>query len=163
MKATRPLLLVILAVLLLALVVAPAALAKSQPVTAAGSWTWENTFWGEKDHPSGNVHLFGYETGAWTGTLAATDTYEPYVAGLTRSGELMGKLWIHFTDAAVDMGGGVVLHGDMTMMVLFRAGKTDATWMIHNGSGELQHLGGEGTLLSTDMGMDYTGVVWTNK
>ena len=51
----------------------------------------------------------------------------------------------------------------MTMLVQFKAGTPDATWKIHNGSGELQHLGGEGTLVWTETGMDYSGVVWTQK
>ena len=58
--------------------------------------TWTNDGWGEKDHPSGSIHLYGYETGRWTGTFTARDTYEPYVAGVTRSGDLWAKLWIHF-------------------------------------------------------------------
>jgi len=121
----------------------------------------------ERAHPSGSVHLSGYETGQWTGTFTASDTYEPFVAGVTKSGALWGNLWIHFADATVDMGGGVLLHGDMTMLVNFDAptSAVGATWKIHNGTGGLQHLGGEGTLLwNVYTGfMDYTGVIWTQK
>jgi hypothetical protein len=85
------------------------------------------------------------------------------VAAVTRSGDLGGKLWIHFADATVDMGAGVLLNRDMTMLVMFKAGTADATWKIHNGSGDLQHLGGEGSLDWTDAGMDYSGAVWTQK
>jgi len=163
MNARKPFLLVALLAFVLALALAPAAMAKSDPVPASGSWAWTNDGWGEREHPSGSFHLYGYETGQWTGTFTASDTYEPYVALVTKSGELAGKLWIHFADASVDMGGGVVLQGDMTMLVMFKAGTADAAWMIHNGSGGLQHLGGEGTLAWTEAGMDYSGVVWTQK
>ena len=117
--------------------------------------------------PSGHEFLKGYEIGLWSGTFTASDTYEPFVAGVTKSGDLWGNLWIHFADATVVMGGGVLLHGDMTMVVNFDAPTwaVGATWKIHNGTGDLKHLGGEGTLLwNLDTGfMDYFGMIWTQK
>ena len=82
---------------------------------------------------------------------------------VNKSGELWAKFWIHFEDAAVDMGGGAVLHGDMTMLVTFHAGTADAVWDVQNGTGQLRHLGGQGTLVWADTGMDCTGTVWTQK
>ena len=61
------------------------------------------------------------------------------------------------------MGGGVFLHGDMTLLVSFHAGIAGARWKIENGTGDLQHLGGDGTLVGTDTGMNYSGTIWTNK
>ena len=117
----------------------------------------------ERTHPSGSIHLSGYETGQWTGTFTASDTYETFVAGVTKSGDLWGNLWIHFAHATVDMGGGVILHGDMTMVVNFDApaSAVGATCKIHKGTDGLKHLGGEGTLLWADAGMDYSGMIWT--
>jgi hypothetical protein len=163
MRSRTAVVLIVLLAFVLAMAIVPAALAKSQPVAASGSWTWVNPVWGERDHPNGSVHLYGVEIGQWTGTFTASDTYEPYVAGVTKSGELWAKLWIHFTDATVDMGGGVLLHGDMTLLVSFHAGIDTAKWKIENGTGGLQHLGGAGTLVSTDTGMDYSGMIWSQK
>jgi hypothetical protein len=61
--------------------------------------------------------------------------------------------------------GSEVLRGDMTILVDFKAATSleGATWKIHNGTGDLQRLGGEGTLVWTDAGMDYSGTIWTNK
>jgi len=160
-KMTIVLMLALACVLLLA--VAPAVLAKSHPVAASGSWTWVGYGGTDRVLPSGAEFLKGYEIGQWTGTFTATDTYEPYVAMVNKSGELWAKLWIHFEDACVDVGGGAELHGDMTMLVTFHAGTADAAWKVHDGTGQLRHLGGEGALVWTDTGMDYTGTVWTQK
>jgi hypothetical protein len=171
MSTKKPFLLVLL-VIVLALALAPAVLAKSQPVAAAGDWTWAGGEGGtDRVLPSGREFIKGYEIGQWSGTFTAADTYEPYVAMATLSDDpevgwdtLTAKLWIHFEDAAVDMGGSV-LEGDMTMLVIFH-GDTwldGATWKIHNGSGGLKHLGGEGSLIWTTPGMHYTGTIWTQK
>ena len=155
--------LVVLVAFVLAMAIAPGALAKSPRVAASGAWTWvpgedgTDTFL-----PSGHEFLQGYEVGQWTGTFTASDTYEPYVAMFTKSAELWAKLWIHFEDATVDMGG-APLHGDMTMLVTFHAGTDAAGWRILNGTGDLQQLGGEGTLVWTDAGMDYSGMIWRQK
>jgi hypothetical protein len=166
MKAKKPLLLVVLLAFVLALAFAPAALAKSQPVAASGDWTWVGNPDGtDRLLPSGQEFFKGSETGQWTGTFAASDAYEPYVAMFTKLGDLRGKLWINFADATVDMGGGKFLHGDMTMLVVFHAATWEdvATWKIESGTGGLKHLGGQGTLVWTETGMHYTGTVWTQK
>jgi hypothetical protein len=158
-------------VAVMALAVAPAAFAKSQPVAASGEWTWVGGEDGtDRLLPSGHEFLKGYEIGQWTGTFTATDTYETYVAMATLTDDgldwvtLAAKLWIHFEDATVNMDG-VLLEGDMTMLVIFHAGTwtEGATWKIHNGTGDLKHLGGEGTLVWTETGMDYSGMIWTQK
>jgi opacity protein-like surface antigen len=169
----RLLLIIVLLVCVLALACAPAALAKSQPVAASGSWTWVGGEGGtDRVLSSGHLFLKGYEIGQWSGTFVATDTYENYVGTVLFDPadpdtwySLRAKLWIHFEDATVDMGGGVLLRGDMTMLVIFTGydWMQGATWKIHNGTGGLRHLGGEGTLVWTPTGMDYTGAIWTQK
>jgi hypothetical protein len=190
MKAKKSLLLIVLLALALAMAVAPTAFAKSDAVSASGSWTWDpdpNGTYRETEigGPTLPVTLHGFlkgcEIGSWTGTFAAIGTLEPYVATATITIEfpddpelppdvtvlLRAKLWIHFANAAVDMGDGVVLHGDMTMLVIFQdRDPMGATWKIHNGTGDLKHLGGEGTLVYQPYpgtGMDYSGMIWTNK
>ena len=172
MKAKKPLLCVMLLAFVLALAFAPAALAKSQPVTASGNWTWVGGEGGTNRVLAGDhLYIKGYEIGQWTGTFTATDTYENFVAMVLFDPadpetwySLRAKLWIHFADATVDMGGGVLLHGNMTMLVIFDGYDwlQGATWKIHNGTGDLKHLGGEGALVWAD-GMDYTGTIWTQK
>ena len=44
---------------------------------------------------------------------------------LNTRGEFWFHLYIHFKDVTVNMGGGVLLHGDINMLVKFRA----ATWL----------------------------------
>ena len=173
MKAKKPLLLVVLLAFVLALAFAPAALAKSQPVAASGSWTWVGGEGGtNRVLSSGHLFIKGYEIGQWSGTFTATDTYENYVGTVLFDPanpdtwySLRAKLWIHFADATVDMGGGVFLHGDMTMLVIFHGytwWEEGATWKIESGTGGLKHLGGQGTLVWAE-GMDYTGTIWTQK
>ena len=104
---------VVLLAFVLALAFAPAALAKSQPVTASGNWTWVGGE-GGTDRVLAGDHLYikGYEIGQWTGTFTATDTYETFVAMVLFDPadpdtwySLRARLWIHFADATVDMGG----------------------------------------------------------
>ena len=173
MKAQKPLLCVVLLALVLALALAPAALAKSQPVAASGSWTWVGNEDGTNRVIAGDhLYIRGYEIGQWSGTFTATDTYEPYLGMVIFDPadpdiwySLRAKLWIHFSDATVDMGGGMLLRGDMTMLVIFDGYDwiEGATWKIHNGTAGLKHLGGQGTLAWTTTGMDYTGTIWTQR
>lgn len=173
MKAKNPLLLVVLFAFGLALAFAPVALAKSPSVAASGSWTWVGGEGGtNRVLSSGHLFIKGYEIGQWSGTFAATDTYENYVGTVLFDPDnpdtwysLRAKLWIHFADATVAMGGGVLLHGDMTMLVVFDGYDwiEGATWKIHNGTGGLKHLGGAGALVWTTTGMDYTGSIWTQR
>ena len=165
MKTKKPFLLIALLAFVLAMALAPAAFAKSDAVAASGSWTWVGNEGGtERELPPGSVFVHVSETGQWTGTFTATDVYEPFVGMFTKSGEVWFHLWIHFKGVDVAMGS-KVLHGDMTMLVDFKAATSleGATWKIHNGTGDLQHLGGAGTLVWTDLGMDYKGTIWTNK
>lgn len=173
MKASKPLLLVVLLAFVLALAIAPAALAKSQPVAASGDWTWMGGEGGtDRELPSAHLFIKGYEIGQWSGTFTATDTYEPYLgmvlfdpADHDNWYSLRAKLWIHFAEATVAMGGGVLLRGDMTMLVIFDGYDwiEGATWKIHNGTGGLRHLGGQGTLVWTETGMHYDGNIWTQQ
>ena len=81
MKAKKPLLCGVLLAFVLALAFAPAALAKSQPVTASGNWTWVGGEGGTNRVLAGDhLYIKGYEIGQWTGTFTATDTYENFVA-----------------------------------------------------------------------------------
>jgi hypothetical protein len=179
MRAKRSLLLIVLLAVVLALAYAPAALATGQTAPASGSWTWVGNEGGtdrivppNAPTPSLKIHEFlkGSETGWWTGTFTADETYEPFVAMFTVELDPLAvgfwaKLWIHFKDATVDMGGGVHLHGDMTMLVTFHTDTSSegATWKIQNGTGDLKYLGGAGTLVWTDTGMDYHGTIRYNK
>jgi hypothetical protein len=173
MKAKQPLLCVVLLPVALSLALAPAALAKSPPVAASGDWTWVGGE-GNIDRVQAGDHLYirGYEIGQWSGTFTATDTYEPYLGMVIFDPadpeiwySLRARLWIHFSDATVDMGSGVHLVGDMTMLVIFDGydWAEGATWKIHNGTAGLKHLGGQGTLAWTTTGMHYTGTIWTQR
>jgi hypothetical protein len=169
MRVKKPVLLVMLLALVLVMAIAPGVLAKSASVAASGSWTWVTNDGGTwRDLPNGKAFLKLSETGQWSGTFTASDVYEPFSGMITPAGEseeVWFLLWIHFKDATVNMGGGEVLHGDMMMFVKFRAAtwQDGATWRIENGTGDLQHLGGHGTLVWTETGMDYSGTIWTNK
>jgi hypothetical protein len=180
MNLKKPLLVIVLLAVVLALAFAPAALAKGQTAPASGSWTWvgneggwDKTIPPQAPTPADKIHaiLHGSETGWWTGTFTANETYEPFVAMFTTeldpfAAGFWAKLWIHFKDATVDMGGGVFLHGDMTMLVIFHTDTSlseGATWKIQNGTGDLKYLGGAGTLVWTDTGMDYSGTIRYSK
>ncbi len=167
MKVKKPLLVVVFLALVLAIAIAPEALAKSAPVAGSGSWVWsEGEVLRLNELPNGKVFGKVVEIGLWSGTFSAADVYEPYTLMVNKSGDVWFHLYIHFKDATVDMGSGVLLHGDMMMLVKFLAASAGdgATWHIMNGTGDLKHLGGRGTLVWNESGyMDYTGAIWTNK
>ena len=167
MRVKRPLFVAVFLALVVAIAIAPGALAKSAPVAASGSWVWsEGDVRMMNELPNGKVFGKVVEIGQWSGTFSAANVYEPYTLMLNQQEEFWFHLYIHFKDATVDVGGGRLLHGDMTMLVKFRAATWlgGATWHITNGTGELQHLGGRGTLVWNATGyMDYSGAIWTNK
>ncbi len=173
MKAKKPILLVVLLAFVLVLAFAPAASRNRSPSPhRAHGPGWAARAGRTECSSSGHLFIKGYEIGQWSGTFTATNTYENYVgtvwfdpANPDTWYSLRAKLWIHFADATVDMGGGVLLHGDMTMLVVFDGYDwvQGATWKIHNGTRGLKHLGGAGTLVGTTTGMDYAGTIWTQK
>jgi hypothetical protein len=167
MRVTRPLLLTVLLALVLVAAIAPGVQAKSAAVPVSGSWVWsEGDIRMMNGLPNGMVFGKIVEIGQWSGTFSAADVYEPYTLMVNKAGNPWFHLYVHFKDATVDMGNGVLLHGDMMMYVKFLAATAGdgATWHIMNGTGDLKHLGGKGTLVWNESGyMDYSGWIWTNR
>ena len=189
MKAKKPLLLIALLAVVLALAFAPGALAKGQTVDALGTWTTDYNDYTIRFipptfptiPPSDRFHEFvkGSQTGQWTGTFTASNTYEPFLLFFTTeldpiTLEPVEVFWanqlIHFYGVAVDMDPGPeeqLLYGDMTMRAIFRPDtcREGGTWKIQNGTGDLKHLGGEGTFVWSVgfLNLDYFGTIWLNK
>jgi len=151
-------------VALLVLASAPVALvfARTSTAPAQGEWTWVNETFREMVHRSGSGFLRGDEAGAWTGTFDG-ESHDDFIGHVSASGELHGMLRVRFENVSVNGAeGGLWMGLSWYVNDEYNFG---GRWTILSGSGELQHLRGEGQWLWADDvgpegGARYSGVVW---
>ena len=165
MTKTRSTLVALGLVMLLMLVLVPAATAASGRTAVAGTWSWENTLYESMVLPNSGEIIYGEEVGAWTGGFGG-DSFDTFKAVYQPNGEnggfFVGALWVNF-DGAVN---GV--SGKMLMRVNFadrNAGFMDGHWSIVKGWDGLEGVSGQGTWIIhygldwVDEAADYSGVV----
>jgi len=161
MTKTRPTLVALGLVMLLMLVLVPAATAASGRTAVSGTWSWVTTQFEAKDLPTGGVTFYGAEDATWTGGFSGTsfDTFKGVYQPKGANGEFeIGTLWANF-DGTVN---GVT--GKMLMRVNFANrgnGFMDGHWSIVKGWNGLEGVSGQGTFLKWDGApeADYSGVV----
>jgi hypothetical protein len=148
-------------VMLLMLVLVPAATAASGRTAVSGTWSWENTLYEPKLLPSGGEVAYGEEIGAWEGDISGT-SFDTFKAVYQPKGEddwfFVGTLWVNFEGTV----NGVT--GKMLMRVNFADrgdGFMDGHWSIVKGWDGLKGVSGQGTwiIFYEDAAATYSGVV----
>jgi hypothetical protein len=160
MTKTRSALVALGLVMLLMLVLVPAATAASGRTAVSGTWSWETDLWEQKDLPSGGATIYGEETGTWEGGFSGTsfDTFKAVFQPSGESGFFVGTLWVNFEGTV----NGVT--GQMLMRVNFADrgdGFMDGHWSIVKGWNGLEGVSGQGTwiIFYEDAAATYGGVV----
>ncbi len=171
MKAKKPLIVLVLTLLTLALLLPGAASAKvdtpDHHYAVSGEWSWwgdpdPNSFildkvvgiTGEGEHATANAFFHGWEWGAWTGTFVG-NSYEPFVAVGHKNGTLWAIITIKFTGTV----GGVSGEATIRLTVNALPGETmGGRWVILSGSGGLERLHGMGTWVDKTTPESPTGV-----
>ena len=162
MRKARWFLLSATIIVALAVVLAPAAGAKTAtPTAVSGEWSWSGGEFLPTDPVDGNTYFSGYEYGKWKGGFVGR-SYEPF-AGIAYAD---GSLWAIIT---IDFKGKVNgIRGKMTMQLTVDAnadGSMGGQWAIISGHGGLRQLRGTGTWVFTHADdiygyADYAGMVW---
>ena len=162
MTKTRSTLVALGLVLLLMLVLVPAATAASGRTAVSGTWYWEGTLAETMLLPNGGEIIFhAEENGWWTGGLSGT-SFDTFHAVSQPKGEddwlAIGTLWVNFEGTV----NGVA--GKMLMRVNFADrgdGFMDGHWSIVKGWDGLEGASGQGTwiIFYEDAAATYSGVV----
>jgi hypothetical protein len=162
MARTRSTVVVLGLVMLLMLVLVPAATAASGRTAVSGEWSWVNTLAEVKALPNGGeIYYYAEEDGTWTGDIsgASVDTFR---AVFQPKGEddwlFIGNLWVNFEGTV----NGVA--GEMLMRVTFADrgdGFMDGHWSIVKGWDGLEGVSGQGTwiIYYDDPAATYSGMV----
>jgi hypothetical protein len=161
MAKTRSALVALGLVMLLMLVLVPAATAASGRRAVSGTWSWENTLYEPKFLPSGGEVAYGEEIGAWEGDISGT-SFDTFTAVYQPKSEddwfFVGTLWVNFEGT---VNGDT---GKMLMRVNFADrgdGFMDGHWSIVKGWDGLEGVSGQGTWIIgyEDAAAVYSGVV----
>jgi hypothetical protein len=153
-------------VLVLAMAVAPAALAAPPCTTThvSGNWSWVNNSATITTLDNGDMLVDGDEYGTWTGTFAGSsyDVFEMTFAPPLEGPE-WGAAWGTLTATFKGKVGGK--NGHMTMFFTIREAANSTvmtgTWVILSGTKALKHVSGSGTWVSSgfDSSATYAGMI----
>jgi hypothetical protein len=165
-KASAATLAVVIVVALVALL-APAAGATT-PTSVSGVWSWHGGEGFNTDPLGGDMYIYGYELGNWTGSFQG-NSYEPYTGVIRALGTLDQSVWAIITVNFQGKVNGV--RGEAVMQLNVEEPATGGIfgeWAIMSGTGGLRHLRGAGTWVYTHSSADevygfadYTGAVWS--
>jgi hypothetical protein len=164
MTKTRSALVALGLVMLLMLVLVPAATAASGRTAVAGTWSWEGVA-EVRDLPSGGQIINGQEDGVWTGSFSG-DSFDTFKAVFQPNGEnggfVVGTLWANFVGAVNGVNGKLLIRVNYADR---NAGFMDGHWSIVKGWDGLEGVSGQGTWIIhygtdwVDEAADYIGVV----